>query len=152
MAPWIEEKWKYIQADFELSKHIPAAINEEMMFAIIGKKQRYSREDAKRLHKAQYSSDRYQDLLDIKETNQKGETEGIAYSRSRMLEILKDRTRYVIQRGSTLNNPHIPAGYFAQWEEITKNHAIRLRELVKEWLNAKQPQANVPLPAQHDNP
>ena len=60
-----------------------------------------------------------------------------------MLEILKDRARYVIERGSTLNNPHIPASYFAGWEEIKRDHAIRLRALVREWLAANEPQANV---------
>ena len=47
-----------------------------------------------------------------------------------MLKILKQRCKYLIERGSTLNNPHIPASYFDGWERITKNHAKRLNELV----------------------
>lgn len=152
MAPWIEEKWKYIEADFELAKHVPSAIDAGMMVAILGNKEQYSREDAKRLHKNQYSAERYRELMDITGTDNKGRTKNIAYSPQRMLEISRDRARYIIERGSTLNNPHIPAKYFARWEEITTNHAIRLRELVRGWLLANQPQANVPLPAQHDIP
>jgi len=60
------------------------------------------------------------------------------YSPTRMLEILSDRAKYLIERGSTLNNPHIPARYFNGWEEITQNHAQRLRQLVTFYLaNAK---------------
>ncbi|WP_293079190.1 hypothetical protein [Okeania sp. SIO3B5] len=54
------------------------------------------------------------------------------YSPERMLSILRDRCQYLIERGSTLNNPHIPASYFKNWERITTNHAQRLRELVIE--------------------
>jgi hypothetical protein len=46
--------------------------------------------------------------------------------------MLRKRCQYVIERGSTLNNPHIPASYFVDWEKIDKNHAARLRELVVE--------------------
>ena len=56
------------------------------------------------------------------------------YSPERMLSILKDRCQYLIERGSTLNNPHIPASYFQGWERITTNHAQRLRELVAQAL------------------
>lgn len=49
-----------------------------------------------------------------------------------MLEILRDRCRYLIKRGATLNNPHIPGSYFENWEKITEHHAERLRELVRD--------------------
>jgi hypothetical protein len=48
-----------------------------------------------------------------------------------MLEIVKDRAQYLIERGSTLNNPHIPFSYFDGWTEITKNHAEQLRAMVR---------------------
>ncbi len=51
-----------------------------------------------------------------------------------MLQIIQERTEYLIKRGSTLNNPHIPEKYFKGWEEITENHAKRLRELVSLYL------------------
>lgn len=53
-----------------------------------------------------------------------------AYSPERMLDVFKDRAQYLIRRGATLNNPHIPASYFKGWERITSNHAARLRVLV----------------------
>jgi hypothetical protein len=152
MAPWIEEKWRYIRADFELAKHVPGAIGLETMFAIIGKKSAYTKRDAKDLHKSQYSAQKYAELMDVTEQIPDGKVRPIGYTSERMLEILRDRARYVIERGSTLNNPHIPASYFAGWEEIRRDHAIRLRELVRQWLAANEPQANVPLQGQPDTP
>jgi hypothetical protein len=57
------------------------------------------------------------------------------YSKSRMLHILKDRATYLMGRGGTLNNPHIPGSYFKEWEEITENHAVKLREMVRGYIN-----------------
>jgi hypothetical protein len=48
-----------------------------------------------------------------------------------MLEILRDRCRYVMSRGATLNNPHIPASYFSGWEQIPPGDKVRLRALVR---------------------
>jgi hypothetical protein len=152
MALWIEAKWEYMKADFELARHVPAAIPMEMLETILGSKDRYSAADAKKLHKDQYSAKQYRELMDLTEIGPEGKVIGIGYTPVRMLEILRDRARYVIQRGSTLNNPHISNAYLENWERISTNHAIRLRELVREWLKANQPQARVPLQAQHDNP
>lgn len=151
MAPWIEEKWQYIKPDFELAQHVPGLIGLETMYSIIGQKELYTLADARKLHKAQFSAAHYADLMDRKEVH-KGKEKPSGYTPARMLEILKDRARYVIERGSTLNNPHIPASYFAGWEQIRQNHAIRLRELVREWLSANEPQANVPLQAPPGRP
>ncbi len=144
MAPWIESKWDYIKADFELARHVPSLIDTQTMGTIVGQKSIYTIADAKKLHKNQYTKEQYLSLMDI-QTTVKGRLRPIGYSPARMIEILRDRAQYVIERGSTLNNPHIPVSYFAEWEEIKQNHAIRLRELVREWLDASEPQAHVPL-------
>ncbi len=129
MAPWINEKWEYIRADFEMAKYVPDHTTLRTMHKILGKKAIYTRADAKKLHKNQLSAARYTELMDI---------EG-GYTPNRMLEIFKDRARYVIKRGSTLNNPHIPLKFFNSWSLITEDHALRLRELVREWAAAAQP-------------
>jgi hypothetical protein len=151
MAPWIEEKWNYIAADFNLAKTLPKLMDLSTMHEIVGDKSVYTLEDAERLQKRQYSAAHYVELMDVFE-EAKGRKRGIGYSPARMLQMMKDRARYVIERGSTLNNPHIPATYFADWEQITRNHASRLRELVKEWISISSPAANVPLPAPPDTP
>ena len=58
------------------------------------------------------------------------------YSAQRMVKMLRERCQYVIRRGATLNNPHIPKNYFDGWERITEDHAARLRELVRDYLSA----------------
>jgi len=125
MAPWIEEKAEYIRPDFELADIVSKKLTLYDLYQICGKKKVYSYHDARRIQKMQYKKDKYFELQDVKG----------GYSRNRMLEILSDRAKYLIERGSTLNYPHIPASYFSGWEEITDNHARRLRDLVKQYLN-----------------
>jgi len=127
MAAWIREKWEYIRPDFEMAKLVPPLITMDAMVQDIGDKDIYSRDDAKRLHKNQYGAQRYTEMMDVPN----------GYSRARMLEIFRDRARYVIERGSTLNNPHIPVLYFDPWPTITKNHTLELRALVRAWLAQK---------------
>ncbi len=64
------------------------------------------------------------------------------YSREAMLGLLRERCRYLIQRGSTRNNPHISPSYFKGWEKIDRNHAARLRELVIEEIQAEEAQGD----------
>ena len=127
MRPWITEKWDYIKADFEMAKHVPTHITLDAMFEIMGKKGIYTKADARKIHKNQMSAAQYDAAQDL---------EG-GYSPARMLDIFKDRARYVIERGSTLNNPHIPAKYLESWPEIRRNHAAELRTLVSAWRDAK---------------
>lgn len=127
MRPWITEKWDYIKADFEMAKHVPAHITLDTMFEIMGKKDAYTKADARKIHKNQMSAAQYDEEQDIPG----------GYSPARMLDIFKDRARYVIERGSTLNNPHIPAKYLESWPEIRRNHAAELRALVSAWRDAK---------------
>jgi hypothetical protein len=124
MAPWVKEKEDYIRVDFELAKTVPDLITVEILYQVLGKKDVYTVQDARLLHKRQYTSEQYLEQRDLQN----------GYSPKRMLAILKDRCRYIISRGSTLNNPHIPGSYFAGWEHITAKHAERLRKLVAEAL------------------
>ena len=125
MSKWIKNKEEYVAPDFKLAKLIPAKINFEDMYRIIGKKDVYTYDDAKAIQKMQYKKEQYLQLQDLEQ----------GYSPKRMLEIVKDRVQYLIERGSTLNNPHIPFTYFDGWTEITKNHARQLRIMVRDYLN-----------------
>ncbi|MEB3283635.1 MAG: hypothetical protein VKK42_32400 [Lyngbya sp.] len=127
MLPWIQEKERYVEFDYLLAVITPELLNLSNLYQILGEKEIYSFEDAKRLHKKQYSRQEYREKMDLPN----------GYSPERMLRILKDRCQYLIKRGSTLNNPHIPASYFKGWEKITTNHARRLRELVSQELEDK---------------
>ncbi len=124
MAPWIQEKAAYIKLDYQVAELVPALITKDILYQMLGQKKVYSLEEARQLQKKQYSMEQYRDKMDME----------IGYSPETMLSILQDRCRYLLQRGSTLNNPHIPDSYFHGWERIATNHAKRLRELVRQEL------------------
>lgn len=138
MAPWIARIWEYIRVDFEMAQLAPALITSEVMYRIIGEKDQYSLEDARRLQKNQLSARRYKELMDLDE----------GYSPERMIEIFRERAKYIMERGSTLNNPHVPSKYFLDWPRIDADHAVQLRALVRAWIAQTPPE----LLAQGDTP
>ena len=127
MAPWIKEKEQYVASDFALADIIQAKITLEDLFTIVGEKKVYHLTDAKKIQKRQYNKEKYKSLADL----------GTGYSPNRMLEILADRSRYIINRGSTLNNPKIPKKYLENFPIIQDNHPARLRELVEAELSKR---------------
>jgi len=127
MKPWFDEKAAYIAPDIALSAIVPGLLDDDDLTQAMGTAEDFSYQDAKRLLKNQYKRETYREAADLP---------GERYSRRAMLAMLKERCRYVIERGSTLNNPHISPGYFNGWERIERDHAARLRELVVEALEA----------------
>ncbi len=128
MEEWIKSKEAYIEPDFMLADLASKKLNLSDLHQVMEEKAVYSYEDAKNLQKMQYKKERYIELQDLES----------GYSPDRMLEILKDRAKYLAGRGSTLNNPHIPFSYFKGWVEITENHAKKLRKMVKEYFDEKK--------------
>jgi len=124
MEPWLRQKELYIEPDYKISKLARNHLTLDDLYKVVGRKKVYSLTDAKALHKQQYSQTEYEEFMD----------EDNGYSPKRMLEILKDRCEYLLRRGSTLNNPHIPKNFIANWEQITRNHPEELRRLVKAYL------------------
>lgn len=125
MKPWFDIKADYIAPDLALARLVPELITDSVAQRILGDAEVFDLTDAQRLMKNQYTANQYRAAADIDRSH---------YSRHAMLRLLRERCRYVIRRGSTLNNPHIPATFFAGWERITEDHAARLRELVVEAL------------------
>lgn len=105
MKQWIDEKQNYIELDFKFAALIPESVTMKHFNALLPNKSRYTLQDAKFIHKKQYSKEKYKSMMDLHN----------GYSKERMLEIMQDRICYLIQRGSTLNNPHIPANYFKEF-------------------------------------
>ncbi|OHU94225.1 hypothetical protein BIW53_17645 [Pseudoalteromonas byunsanensis] len=125
MESWIKSKEDYIRPDITLSQLASRQLSILDLHQIMGEKEIYTYEDAVSLQKKQYKKSKYIELQDLEN----------GYSPERMLEILQARAKYLIQRGSTLNNPHIPFSYFKGWVEITENHPTKLRELVRSYFN-----------------
>lgn len=127
MRDWIEEKRLYIEPDFRLAELAPTYLTLDDLNEVLdlGDQDSYSLRDAYRLHKRQYTRAEYREAADLA---------GERFSPEAMLDILRARCAYLIARGSTLNNPHIPASYFRDFERISANHAARLRSLVSDYL------------------
>lgn len=126
MAPWIEGKAAYVRPDQLLADMAPAVLGPAHLATVLGAKDVYTRDDAYSIMKKQWTAAQYREAQDMPG----------GYSQERMVEILRERCRYVILRGSTLNNPHIEAGYFDGWERITEDHAARLRALIRAYLES----------------
>jgi hypothetical protein len=103
MRPWIAAKERYISTDVALAEHVGALIDKQVMGAVLGDKCNYTLADAKALQKKQLSTQEYHDRMDLSD----------GYSPDAMLQMLKERATYLIERGSTLNNPHINGSYFS---------------------------------------
>ena len=123
MEPWIADKERYVLPDVILAATAPALIGPDNLVAILGEKEVYSQADARWIMKKQWNVLRYREFQDLPN----------GYSLERMTEILRERCRYVILRGSTLNNPHIEGSYFDRFERIVDEPAMRLRDLVRDY-------------------
>jgi hypothetical protein len=127
MEPWIAQVESYILPDIQIADRVSSKLSIEDLGAICGAKDRYTLTDAQALYKKQWSIEEYRGAMDM---------DG-GYSAERMLDILRKRAHYLISRGSTLNNPHVPKRFLKTFEDqlITKEHAARIRLKFKEYLS-----------------
>jgi len=89
MAKWIDDKEAYIRPDFLLADLASKTLTSNDLYQVMEKKAVYTYKDAKSIQKKQYKKEKYIALQDS----------GEGYSAERMLEILKDRTKYLVERG-----------------------------------------------------
>lgn len=101
MEPWIASIEAKILIDFKLALLASRRLTLADLFDVCGQQETYSLEDAKRLHKQQWTADEYAAALDV----DRGAERRI--SQTKMLEILQLRSKYIAERGATLNNPHV---------------------------------------------
>jgi hypothetical protein len=111
MRPWFDQMTAYVLPDVRLAEFVPETIDDATLTHILGESEDFGYEDARRLMKNQFRTrQEYRDASDLPDER---------YSRTAMVEMLRTRCRYVIELGSTLNNPHVPASYFTDWDEST---------------------------------
>ncbi len=90
---------------------------------ICGEKSIYALEDAKALYKRQWSEGDYRSEMDLPD----------GYSPRRMLRVLRLRARYLSDRGSTLNNPHIPMRFLSTFaDKMVEVSAVGSNELKRQ--------------------
>lgn len=127
MHDWIADKETYIRPDMILAEHVQSLVTDETLTSVLGSGSDFSMADARLVMKNQWKAADYRANADLAEQR---------YSRARMVKLLQDRLAYVIRRGATLNNPHIPESYFTdkRLRQITEDHAATVRELVRAYL------------------
>lgn len=101
MEPWIASIETKILIDFKLALCASRRLVLADLFEVCGEQESCSMEDARRLHKQQWTADEYAAALDV----DRGAERRI--SQAKMLEILRLRSKYIAERGATLNNPHV---------------------------------------------
>lgn len=128
MEPWIESIERKMLIDFKIAARASRRLQIDDLFDVCGMQNSYSIQDAKRLHKQQWSPAQYESSLDTSE-------DGLPrISQLKMLEILQLRSRYVAERGATLNNPHVTKAhlrpFFGTSREVPGNAwASSIRDL-----------------------
>lgn len=110
MEPWISSIESKISIDFKLALRASRRLALDDLFDVCGQQSTYSVEDAKRLHKQQWSAAQYAAAPDIVQDGRR------RISHSRMLEILQLRSQYIAERGATLNNPHISKAHLSAFQ------------------------------------
>lgn len=134
MEPWLAGKEAQILIDYKLAARLPHHLQLDDLFVVCGEQETYSIEDAKRLHKQQYTAAQYAATADLVR-------HGVpCISPANMLAILRERALYVAQRGATVNNPHITKTYLTPFlgtdREITGriNCSARMRALAEDFV------------------
>ena len=134
MEPWISRIESYIAPDFRLGERAAKKLGIDDLHVICGEKSIYMLEDAKALYKRQWSESDYVSEMDLPN----------GYSPRRMLRVLRLRARYLSDRGSTLNNPHIPMRFLSAFadkmaevsmvgsNELKRRVGRRVREITME--------------------
>lgn len=135
MEPWISSIEAKILIDFKLALSASRRLVLADLFEVCSEKETYSLEDAKRLHKQQWTADEYAAALDV----DLGAARRI--SQAKMLEILQLRSKYIAERGATLNNPHVTKTHldkFAGSNRVVSgpNWAAGVRQIATEFVRA----------------
>ncbi len=132
MEPWIASIENKIAIDFALASRASRKLELDDLFEVCGRQKTYAVQDAKRLHKLQWTAQQYADALDTTENGKP------RISQLQMLEILRLRSKYIAQRGATLNNPHVTKTHldtFAGTNRVVQapNWAASIRAIAKEF-------------------
>ena len=89
MEPWIASIENKIAIDFALASRASRKLELDDLFEVCGRQKTYAVQDAKRLHKLQWTAQQYADALDTTENGKP------RISQLQMLEILRLRSKYI---------------------------------------------------------
>jgi hypothetical protein len=135
MEPWIASIAKMIEPDFKIAQLASRRLELDDLFEVCGRKDAYTIEDARLLHKMQWSISDYMAAADMEGPD------GVLLSPESMLSVLRSRSKYIAERGATLNNPHITKTFLkAFWgtdrEVQVHQSAEGIRRLAEQFISA----------------
>ena len=135
MEPWIASIEAKILIDFKLALRASRRLLLEDLFEVCGQQETYSVEDAKRLHKQQWTAEEYAAAQDTVVGLER------RISQAKKMEILQLRSKYIAERGATLNNPHVTKAHldtFAGTNRVVSgpNWAAGVRQIATEFVRA----------------
>ena len=135
MEPWIASIEAKVLIDAKLARCASRRLVLADLFEVCGEKDAYTVDDAKRLHKQQWSAQQYAAAPDIEHSGQR------LISPAKMLVILQLRSRYIAERGATLNNPHITRAHlslFLATDRVVKgpHWASGVRQIASDFVQA----------------
>ena len=142
MEPWIASIESKILIDFKLAQRASRQLVIEDLYEVCGMLPAYSMEDAKKLHKQQWTAAEYSAAMDISIDGKP------KISPQKMLEILQLRLQYIAQRGATLNNPHITKTHLSTFENTSRmiknsNWAAGIREIATDFIHSNPDHASI---------
>lgn len=113
MRPWLNHVEHNIRPLLLLAKYTTAAITPSVVYKIFGKKNTYTEAELRA-------------YLVPRQTVITATT----YSLPETILILRECVKQKLQRGATINNPHIPLSYLRNMEKLTTNYANTLRKVI----------------------
>lgn len=112
MHDWIEEEKEYLRSDLILSDVVPAKVDDAVVTALFGEGAQFTYDQMYKVMKAQWEGrghpNYYKEYADIRKSRRTAEN---LYSREVALKATQERVDYLLRRGSTVNNRHIPRRY-----------------------------------------
>jgi len=104
---WFKEKISYIEADYVLLDLISQSVDDSFVTRIFGDDDEFDVKIVKKFLKQQkmYPSG---ERLKVGMIQEMADLPSGIFSRSAMVQVVKERAKYLVHRGGTLNNPHIP--------------------------------------------
>lgn len=135
MEPWIASIEAKILVDFKLALRASRRLTLADLHDICGTRETYSLDEAKRLHKQQWTTSEYNAALDVTVDGH------LRMSANKMLELLQLRSKYIAERGATLNNPHITKAHLDTFVGTNRavqgpNWAAGVRQIASEFIQA----------------
>ena len=135
---WLDEQEEYIRCEVaiinELSNHPPNELADSVKNILFGNRDQYTLEELQVVLKKQIKKEEYLEFLDIEQNGEKN------CSTSNMSRAIIKRTLYLLNRGSSRNNPHFSRSWIKKTIEednrLELKHEIGNFSQPKEWLHS----------------